>query len=110
MRIATATLALMLAASPALAQRPSNERLPEIHPNDRTPSSIRQRLDEVWRHGDVRDQPQMNSLDSLQQQQRGTSPSVAPLTPPDRHTVPDRTPTSRPQDWPGYRPGYLPRQ
>lgn len=105
-----AALALTLAAAPALAQRPSNEPLPELHPNDRTPSSVQQRLNEIRRHRDTRDNPQLDSLESLRQQQRGTSPSVAPLTPPERRNVPDRAPTSRPGDWPGYQPGHLPRQ
>lgn len=110
MRTFVAVLTILLTAAAAWAQRPSNEPLPEIHPSDRKPSSVEQRLDEIRRHGDVRDQPQMNSLESLQQQQRGNSPSVAPLTPPERRQVPDRAPTSRSDEWPGYRPGYLPRQ
>lgn len=110
MKLVLAAAILSLVTSAALAQRPSNEPLPEIHPSDRNLSSVQQRLDEIRRHGDVRDQPQMNSLDSLQQQQRGSSPSVAPLTPPERRQAPDRAPTSRSEEWPGYRPGYLPRQ
>jgi hypothetical protein len=105
-----AALLVAVSAPVALAQRPSNEPLPEIHPNDRNPATVQQRIDEIRRSGDIRDQPQMNSLESLQQQQRGNSPAVAPLTPADRRTVPDRAPTSRPEEWPGYRPGYLPRQ
>ena len=78
MRISAAALTPVLIASPVLAQPPPGEALPEIHPNDRIPSAVQQRLDEIRRHGDVRDRPQMNSLESLQQQQRGSSPSVAP--------------------------------
>lgn len=110
MKLLLTSLAFVLVAGAALAQRPSNEPLPEIHPSDRNPSSVQQRLDDIRRHGDVRDQPQMNSLESLRQQQQGSSPSLAPLTPPERRQVPDRAPISRSDEWPGYRPGYLPRQ
>lgn len=110
MRLSLVAAALLFSASAALAQRPSNEPLPEIHPNDRSAPSVQQRIDEIRRHNDVRDQPQLNSLESQQQQSRGSAPNLAPIAP--RHApVPDRAPgSSLPPAWPGYQPGYLPRQ
>lgn len=102
------SVALLLALTmPVQAQRPSNEPLPEIHPNDRNPSNVQQRIDDIRRSGDTRDQPQMNSLESLQQQ-RGSSPALAPI--PGGRPVPERTPPPRTPEWQGYPPGYLPRQ
>jgi hypothetical protein len=113
---AALVLALMVAALPALAQQdPGRPAVgpPPIHPNDLNAGNARERSDEIRRSGNPSDYGQMNSLDSLRLQSdnmnAGPGSNLAPI-PPERAAPTPPRPVGRPQPWPGYQPGYLPRQ
>ena len=111
--IRIAVLALILAAGPAWAQedpaRPAVGPAP-IHPNDLNRTNSQQRIDEIRRSGNPSDYGQMNSLESLRRQSDSLSDSNLAPIPPERRNIPARPAPSSPGDWPGSRPGYLPRQ
>lgn len=81
-----------------------------IHPSDLNRSNSEQRIDEIRRSGNPSDYGQMNALDALRRQSDGMNNSDLAPIPPERRDVPSRAVPSSPGDWPGYRPGYLPRQ
>jgi hypothetical protein len=108
-----ALAALLLLTAPALAQEdPARAAVgpAPIHPNDLNHSNAQQRIDEIRRSGNPADYGQMNALEALRQQSgRMSDPALAPI-PPERREVPARAAPPPPGEWPGYRPGYLPRQ
>lgn len=108
-----AVVAFLLVAAPALARqdpaRPAVGPAP-IHPSDLNPANSQQRVDEIRRSGNPGDYGQMNSLDSLRRQSEGMRGSGAAPIPSERRDVPPRAAPHAPGDWPGSRPGYLPRQ
>ncbi len=112
-------LALLL-ATPALAQDPARPAVgpAPIHPNDLNAGNAQSRVDELRRSGNPADHGQINALESLRTQsdnmndaarRSGKTSSLAPI-PPERREVPARPAPGAPGEWPGYRPGYLPRQ
>jgi hypothetical protein len=111
--IAAVALAWLLAAAPAWAQqdpaRPAVGPAP-IHPSDLNRSNSQQRIDEIRRSGNPSDYGQMNSLESLRQQSDGMGDSNLAPIPRERREIPPRAEPAPAGDWPGYRPGYLPRQ
>ncbi len=111
--IGRAALAFLLLAAPALAQqdpaRPAVGLAP-IHPNDLNAGNAQSRVDEIRRGGNPADYGQMNSLESLRRQSDGMNKSTLAPIPPERRDVPPRAVPDAPAEWPGYRPGYLPRQ
>jgi len=124
--IRTVIVAALLAAAPALAPDPAHAQDPgrpavgpaPIHPNDLNSSNSQQRIDEIRRSGNPGDYGQMNALDALRQQsdsmnegaRRSGEPTTLAPIPPERREVPPRAVPDSPGGWPGYRPGYLPRQ
>lgn len=106
-------LALALVATPVLAQQdPARSAVgpAPLHPNDLNASNAQQRIDEIRRGGNPADYGQMNALEALRRQSESMGDSaLAPLRP-ERREVPARALPTTPDDWPGYRPGYLPRQ
>jgi hypothetical protein len=105
--------ACLLLAAPALAQAPA-----PIHPNDLNATNARERSEQIQRSGNPADYGQMNALDSLRLQSgnmndagriTGQGTNLAPIPPERREPAPPATQTG-PGPWPGYRPGYLPRQ